>query len=167
MYLSLYVYVYIYIRNYIYIYMNIYIYMCVCIYIYIYVCVYIYMYVCMYVYMYMYVRVYIYIYIYIYIYRARGARSRTHCIMLYYNILRYICISSYTYYIILYYIMLYYVILCFTISELARTPQRILYIRHLLGWLKLGSHAVGECLRLRSNHNLYLNGRLAESTKNN
>ena len=33
------------------------------------------------------------------------------------------------------------------------------------GYASGTSKSLGECLRLRSNHNLYLNGRLAESNK--
>ena len=35
------------------------------------------------------------------------------------------------------------------------------------GYVSDTSKSLGECLRLRSNRNLYLNGRLAESNKNN
>ena len=41
------------------------------------------------------------------------------------------------------------------------TPADVNYT----GFASDTSKSLGECLRLRSNHNLYLNGRLAESNK--
>ena len=125
-----------------------------CVYIYIYIYIYISLSIHLSLYLYMYVCIYIYIYIHTYIHTHLHIVGRD------------VSIREIHIYI--------YIYTRGHDSSLVSPPTKktmiIINIRgadvNYTGYTSDTSKSLGECLRLRSTHNLYLNGRLAESKRN-